>query len=162
MTHYLHILSGTMVNVYRKCENESIFWVLLTPMRLFLWKHSFIFHPLWTFHSRSSSKVNRANSPLPCIFHFALSTFALSRGSWTRILRSVRKSNKTECQDLFHVESIRQGSKIDRDLRLSYQRKVIRRVYIPLRRATFIPLYVTSGLNLVLLQCEYFSDINLK
>jgi len=104
MTHYLHIISGTMVNVYRKCENESIFWVLLTPMRLFLWKHSFIFHPLWTFHSRSSSKVNRANSPLPCIFHFALSTFALSRGSWTRILRSVRKSNKTECQDLFHVD----------------------------------------------------------
>lgn len=38
------------------------------------------FRPLWTFHSRSSSKVNRVNSPLPRIFHLVLSTSALSPG----------------------------------------------------------------------------------
>lgn len=153
MTHYLHgeCLLKVWKRKYILSSFNTVDYFCVNIHSSFIRFERFIqdHHQKWTVQIR-----------LYLIFHLALSTCALSRGSWTRILRFVRKSSKTECQDLFH-ESIRQGSKIDRDLRLSYQRKVILRIYTHryVRRLLF---RFTSHPDWIWHSCEYFPEINSK
>lgn len=116
-------ISDLHFNIYRKCERKSsifrIFIFFFKHEWLFLQKHMFPFCTLWMFHSESSSKVNRADSPLPHLPSLALSIRLLSRylehGSfdpWESQTRANAKTYSTRVRS-------EQGSKIDRDLRLS-------------------------------------------